>query len=262
MRRHREEVERPQVRQPIAAVREGREITRECGRVTGDIDDDARIPRGDALNDLTTGALAGRVEDDDVSRRLRSMQEPVHAIAHDCHVTVEPLPAAPDGLHWRTRMRFAVNAAGRAGLRHWRSHVIEPIDDCLIAVPAARVPDLIAREWPAGAEVTLDVSSTGERALAIGIRDETITEHAVGRDWLVPVGGFWQVHVGAADVLAEAVLDFAAPRADDGCLDLYSGVGLLAGALSTRTVAVTGMKIAGPSRLLKWRRVVSTVVIF
>ena len=181
----------------------------------------------------------------DAQRRLKAtvVAEQLERLAKlNWDVTVEPLPAAPDGLHWRTRMRFAVNAAGRAGLRHWRSHVIEPIDDCLIAVPAARVPDLIAREWPAGAEVTLDVSSTGERALAIGIRDETITEHAVGRDWLVPVGGFWQVHVGAADVLADAVLDFAAPRAGDGCLDLYSGVGLLAGALATRTVAVTAVE--------------------
>src|SRR5437764_982101 len=100
--RHAEEVERRQVRQPIAAVREGREITRQCGRVTGDIDDDARIPRGDALNDLTTGALAGRVEDDDVSRRLRSMQEPVHAIAHDRHVTVgEVAPCGGDGARIR-----------------------------------------------------------------------------------------------------------------------------------------------------------------
>jgi tRNA/tmRNA/rRNA uracil-C5-methylase (TrmA/RlmC/RlmD family) len=112
-------------------------------------------------------------------------------------------------------------------------------------VPGVRVPDIVSREWPAGAEVTVDVSSTGERAVAIGSPDDLITEHGGGRDWLVPVGGFWQVHVGAADVLTAAVLDFAAPHPDDGCLDLYSGVGLFAGALATRTVAVTAVESDG-----------------
>ena len=157
-------------------------------------------------------------------------------------VVLEPAPGAPAGLHWRTRMRFAVDATGRAGLRRSRSHAIEHIDDCLLAVPNARVPELIAREWPADAEVTVDVSSTGERAVAIGSPDELITEHAAGRDWLVPVGGFWQVHVSAADVLTEAVLDYAEPHPDDGCLDLYSGVGLFAGMLASRTVAVTAVE--------------------
>jgi tRNA/tmRNA/rRNA uracil-C5-methylase (TrmA/RlmC/RlmD family) len=161
----------------------------------------------------------------DAQRRLKAVvvTEQLQRLAKlDWDVTVEPLTDAPDGLHWRTRMRFAVDDAGRAGLRRARSHAIEPIDDCLIAVPGVRVPDIVSREWPAGAEVTVDVSSTGERAVAIGSPDDLITEHGGGRDWLVPVGGFWQVHVGAADVLTAAVLDFAAPHPDDGCLDLYS----------------------------------------
>ena len=184
----------------------------------------------------------------DAQRRLKAVvvAEQLRRLAKlDWDVTVEPLTDAPDGLHWRTRMRFAVDDTGRAGLRRARSHAIEPIDDCLIAVPGVRVPDIVSREWPAGAEVTVDVSSTGERAVAIGSPDDLVTEHGGGRDWLVPVGGFWQVHVGAADVLTAAVLDFAAPHSDDGCLDLYSGVGLFAGALATRTVAVTAVESDG-----------------
>jgi len=157
-------------------------------------------------------------------------------------VTVEALPAAADGLHWRTRMRFAVDDDGRAGLHRHRSYRIEAIDDCLIAVPAARVPDLVARDWPAGAEVTVDVSSAGERALAIGRPADMLTEHAAGRSWAVPVGGFWQVHVGAADVLVDAVLALADAAASDRCLDLYSGVGLFAGALAPHVAAVTAVE--------------------
>jgi tRNA/tmRNA/rRNA uracil-C5-methylase (TrmA/RlmC/RlmD family) len=62
----------------------------------------------------------------------------------DVPVVVEPLPAAggpaagraPDGtgagdlLGWRTRVRFAVGADGRTGLRRHRSHRLEPVQHC------------------------------------------------------------------------------------------------------------------------------------
>ena len=35
-----------------------------------------------------------------------------------------------------------------------------------------------------------------------------LTQRAGGRDWRVSLGGFWQVHPGAADVLAAAVLTY------------------------------------------------------
>jgi tRNA/tmRNA/rRNA uracil-C5-methylase (TrmA/RlmC/RlmD family) len=150
----------------------------------------------------------------------------------DRRVVVEPVPGDDDGLGWRTRMRFAVDASGRAGLMRHRSHHVEPIDDCLIAHPSMDVADIVQRSWQPGVEVTADVSSTGERAVAIGAPDARITEHAAGRDWSVPVGGFWQVHRGAADVLAATVLELAAVKPDDVTFDLYSGVGLFAGVLA------------------------------
>lgn len=148
-------------------------------------------------------------------------------------VVVEAVPGDADGLGWRTRMRFAVDDGGRAGLRRHRSHDVEPIGDCLIATPAAHVPDIVERSWPAGSEVVLDVSSTGERALTIGRHGELLTEHAAGRDWQVPVGGFWQVHPGAADALTAAVMEGLGTARADRCLDLYSGVGLFAGVLAS-----------------------------
>jgi tRNA/tmRNA/rRNA uracil-C5-methylase (TrmA/RlmC/RlmD family) len=165
--------------------------------------------------------------------------EQLHRLAGiDRSVTVEQISPDDDGLGWRTRMRLAVDGQGRAGLRRHRSHEVEPIDDCLLAHSAADIPDIVERTWPAGAEVIVDVTSTGERAVAMGAPKELLTERAAGREWAVPVGGFWQVHRAAADVLVDVVLAMAAPRAGDVCLDLYSGVGLFAGALLARDARV------------------------
>ena len=60
---------------------------------------------------------------------------------------------------------------------------------------------------------------------------ELITERAIGRDFAVAADGFWQPHVHAAEVLADAVAPGA--RRASSCpgrtgWDLYGGVGLFA----------------------------------
>jgi tRNA/tmRNA/rRNA uracil-C5-methylase (TrmA/RlmC/RlmD family) len=160
----------------------------------------------------------------------------------DLDVAVEPVPGDEGGLGWRTRLRLAVGPDGRAGLHRNRSHEIEPIADCLIAVPGADIPDVVGRSWPEGAEVNVDVSATGERALSTGTPARTITERAAGREWLVPVGGFWQVHPGAADVLVATVTEMLTPRPDDRLLDLYAGAGLFAGALAPSVRAAVAVE--------------------
>lgn len=179
----------------------------------------------------------------DEQRRLKSavVREQLQRLAGlELDVEVEPVPGDDGGLHWRTRLRLAAGPDGRAGLHRYRSHEIEPIDDCLIAAPGADVPDVVARSWPADAEVNVDVTATGERALSTGTPDRTVTERAAGRDWLVPVGGFWQVHPGAADTLVATVTGMLAPAAGERLLDLYAGVGLFAGALA----ALVGSAVA------------------
>ncbi len=59
-----------------------------------------------------------------------------------------------------------------------------------------------------------------------------LTQRAVGRDWRVSAGAFWQVHPGAADALAGAVMAWLDPQPGDVALDLYCGVGLFAGVLA------------------------------
>ncbi|MDA2812801.1 class I SAM-dependent RNA methyltransferase [Nocardiopsis sp. RSe5-2] len=176
-------------------------------------------------------------------------------------VTVEELPGAPDGLGWRTRVRYAVDEQGRAGLRRHRSHEIEPIDSCLIAHPEVEALGVTRLPWPGVSEVEAVASSGGNRAVIAAPRasrlpepprpeasaavlrrlkggrtqavrgKKGLREEAAGRQWRVSAGGFWQVHPGAADALVEAVLGALEPQEGQTALDLYCGAGLFAGAL-------------------------------
>jgi tRNA/tmRNA/rRNA uracil-C5-methylase (TrmA/RlmC/RlmD family) len=151
-------------------------------------------------------------------------------------VVVEELPGSPDGLGWRTRERFAVDpTTARLGLRRHRSHAIELLGTCLIAHPGVLSSGVLDRTWPDAHEVTVAVGDEGDVSITadgVPLGPRRVQEHAAGRSWRVSGDGFWQVHPGAADALVSAVLDGLAPRAGEHALDLYSGVGLFAGALA------------------------------
>lgn len=168
-------------------------------------------------------------------------------------VEVEAVDGDRDGLDWRTRVRYAVDGSGRAGLRRNRSHDVEPIDECLIAHPSVRAVDVLDKAWPPDVDhVEVIASSLGKTSVLIDDlpRNRFVTESAAGRVWRVTGGGFWQVHPGAADALVGAVLSALAPTPGEKCLDLYAGVGLFAGALagqvgpSGSVLAVEGSRTA------------------
>ena len=180
-------------------------------------------------------------------------------------ILVEEVPGTPDGLGWRTRVQFAVDAEGRAGLRKSRSHEVVPVESCLIAAPEVEEVGVEARAWPgvAGVEV---IAATGSSDRAVVVTplpkpegrmpiveldvpvsvlrgDDTgkarrvhgraqVREVAAGRTWKVSGSGFWQVHPAAADVLNAAVLEAVAARPGDTAMDLYCGVGLFAAGLA------------------------------
>lgn len=194
----------------------------------------------------------------------------------DRKVEVEPLPG--NGFGWRSRVRWALDPQGRIGPRGVRSHRVEGVNStepCLIAVPeltalagAVDVPSGIrgpvrarrtrgADHRPAGGrgsnrsaeslpEVALCRSADG-RATAtwIGLPATVVTEHAAGRDFAVAADGFWQPHVHAADVLADAVAGALAGMDLTGssAWDLYGGVGLFAQVLC-EAVGPTGSVIS------------------
>ena len=204
----------------------------------------------------------------EAQRRLKAavVQEQLQRLAGiEREVVVEAAPGTPDGLGWRTRVQFAVDAEGRAGLRKSRSHDVVPVDECLIAAPGVEEVGVEAREWPgvAGVEV-IAASGSSDRAVVVtplpkphghmpiveldvpvsvlrgdgtgGARRvhgrAQVREVAAGRTWKVSGSGFWQVHPAAADVLSEAVLEAVAARPGETAMDLYCGVGLFAAGLA------------------------------
>jgi tRNA/tmRNA/rRNA uracil-C5-methylase (TrmA/RlmC/RlmD family) len=167
----------------------------------------------------------------------------------DVVVAVEAVPGDRDGLGWRTRVQFAVDAEGHAGLRKHRSREVVRVDHCRIAHPD--LPDVADRGWPSTEVVEVIASSSGERSV-IGTHGRETTyvegpavlhEQAGGGVFEVSGSGFWQVHPGAADALLEAVLDGLEPQPGEHAADLYSGVGLFSAGLAER-VGRTGRVVA------------------
>jgi tRNA/tmRNA/rRNA uracil-C5-methylase (TrmA/RlmC/RlmD family) len=178
---------------------------------------------------------------------------------------------------WRSRVQYAVDEQGRAGLRKHRSHEIERIDHCMIATEGVTELGVERREWPQMATVeAIAASGSGDRQVVLTPREggrlplveldkpvsvlrveehdggvhrvhgrAFVRERADGRTYRVGMGGFWQVHPMAPQVLIEAVMQGLMPRKGETALDLYCGVGLFAGAIAERvgeTGAVLGIE--------------------
>ena len=172
----------------------------------------------------------------------------------DLDVRVAELPAGGP-LGWRSRVRYAIDAAGRPGLLQHRSHQVVPIDRCRIADPAVQELDLLGRRWPDADGLEVVASSGGDVTVLVRAApgasphdqaEETgrhvrlsgppeVVEIAAGRRWRVPAEGFWQVHPAAADALSAAVVDLLRPAPGEVTWDLYGGAGLFAGAVGERT---------------------------
>lgn len=160
-----------------------------------------------------------------------------------------------DGYGWRTRMRYVVAGHSRdreplLGMRAHRSHAVVrlPAEGC--AISATPPPSLPPESWEdadAGEVVVAGVD--GDVSVVVGGKvvagPRLRTEHAAGRRWTVAADDFWQVHPAAADTLVAAVLAGLDPRPGERALDLYCGVGLFAGALAGRGVAVHGVESWG-----------------
>ncbi len=146
----------------------------------------------------------------------------------DMEVPVEELPGGPLG--WRTRVRYTVDAAGRAGLLAHRSHEVVPVDRCRIAHPAIQALPVTSTLWPDDDQVTAVAPGGGEAVY--GSDPPPVTEVAAGRSWRLPADVFWQVHPAAADAFAGAVLGLLEPKPGERGWDLYGGVGLFAAVLA------------------------------
>ncbi len=155
-------------------------------------------------------------------------------------VRVRALPGGPLG--WRSRVRFTVDAAGRAGLCKHRSHEVVPVDSCPIAVPSINAAGITARHWPDADSVEVVAGSTGDVAVtartAAGVRPvsgpDRVTERSGDRIWRLDPSAFWQIHPAAPAAFVATVLELLAPRPGERAWDLYGGAGLFAAALADR----------------------------
>ncbi|MFB7412399.1 MULTISPECIES: class I SAM-dependent RNA methyltransferase [unclassified Streptomyces] len=182
------------------------------------------------------------------------------------------MPAEGDKLpqgevpQWRTRVQYAIDADGNAGLRKHRSHDVEVIDHCMIAAPGVSELGIEKQDWPNMASVeAIAASGSHDRQVILTPKpggrlplveldkpvsvlrvDEKdggvhrvhgrafVRERADDRTYRVGNGGFWQVHPKAAQTLMLAVMQGLTPRKGETALDLYCGVGLFAGAIADR----------------------------
>jgi len=257
-------------------------------------DEDSRFLRGDAVEVLT--ASPSRVEPPcpyagpgrcggcdfqhaalDYQRTLKAdvVREQFSRLAQlDVEVTVEPLPGDAEGLRWRSRVEFAVDDSGRAGLRQHRSHEVVPLDDCLIADRQIVDSGVLGTVWT-GCE-GVDAVAADEPAEAVlvpipGGREPHVLQRVVTPTWSgdfrIGARGFWQVHPGAAPTFVAHVLGALAPEPGELVLDLYAGAGLFASALADavgpagsvlaveghRPAVVDGMRNTADRPQVEWR---------
>jgi tRNA/tmRNA/rRNA uracil-C5-methylase (TrmA/RlmC/RlmD family) len=182
-------------------------------------------------------------------RRLAGVDRdvPVHRVAGD-----------HDGLGWRTRVRLGVDEAGQVGFRRHRSHELLAVTHCPLACSAVMETGTFDARWPGVDELEVAVApDTGEALVSLQTtrkaplalpsvkarlvvdgrpaqRSGAVHTAVAGVAFRVSAGVFWQVHVGAAEALAAAVLTALGAGPDDAVADLYAGAGLFSVLLAPR----------------------------
>lgn len=158
---------------------------------------------------------------------------------------VEELPGGLLG--WRTRISYAVDPDGRAGLRRHRSHELEVLEQCPLGAPGVGDTDALHHRWPGARAVEVLVGTDGTPAVlehrrsrgrgrANRVRQlrgpERVHHEFDGREFRVSAGGFWQVHPAALPAIADAARDMLAPQPGEFALELYAGAGPLTAMLA------------------------------
>ena len=148
-----------------------------------------------------------------------------------------------DGLHWRTRMDFAIGETGRIGLYANRSNEVIEIDDCLIAESAMNIPTLAQRRWNGDDRIEVAATSTGQVNVSRGGRSISgatqLVEKAAGFTYQISPRSFWQAHREAPTTLISEVLSKLELQPGEVVCDLYGGVGLFTAPMA-KAVGVTG----------------------
>ena len=158
-------------------------------------------------------------------------------------VTCEVREVPPeDGLHWRTRMDFAIGGSGGIGLFGSRSNEVIEIDDCLIADAAMDVATLARRRWNGDERIEVAASSTGQVSVTRAGRSISgptqLVEKVDGFTYQISPQSFWQAHSSAPATLIAEVMDTLNLEIGEIACDLYGGVGLFTAAMAAQVGAL------------------------
>ena len=155
-------------------------------------------------------------------------------------VLVMPVPGDEliNGLGYRTRIQLHVSSEGVAGPYRERTHEVVPVKSLPLANTEINDLGIHVKNWQDVKRIEISTASTGGVQWFIDKKvkgEKKLVERAMGRSFRISSGGFWQVHRGAAELLAQEVVQMSEgldPAANN--LDLYGGVGLFSGALATK----------------------------
>ncbi|AQT80616.1 23S rRNA methyltransferase [Mycolicibacterium litorale] len=142
---------------------------------------------------------------------------------------------------WRTRVRLAVGADGRAGFHRYHSSTLVTDLRCG-QLPDGMLDGLDEPRWRPGEQVHVVLGDDGTRHVVCTNRQQR-RGHAVEggydavqrvgqREWRVPATGFWQSHRDAAATYSALVADWTRDLGAARAWDLYGGAGLFAAVLA------------------------------
>jgi tRNA/tmRNA/rRNA uracil-C5-methylase (TrmA/RlmC/RlmD family) len=188
--------------------------------------------------------------------RVKDQLSRVAGLSADVEVEVEAVRGDKNGLGWRTRVRLAVDESGRVGFRRHRSHQIELVDHCPISCDEVMETGAFAASWGGVSELEVIVApDTGESLISVDVagknkpqlpelpsrlvvngraqqRSGAVRTKVADVTFRVSDGVFWQVHVGAAKALTNAVRSVLGAGRGDKVVDLYAGAGLFSVAIA------------------------------
>ncbi len=184
--------------------------------------------------------------------------------------------------NYRSTAELHVSPSGRIGYHAWHSHVVVPLDECPLLVPAlndllrplqAGLEEIAHQDRPARVRLRYsrreDLSSVllqGGTRLGTNILQDRLASHAAEISWLqgrrvrtmagrgyiyetvaqtrlqVSPTSFFQVNVSQAQRLQQVVLCLLDPRPDDRLLDAYAGVGALSLPLVQQVGRITAIE--------------------
>jgi 23S rRNA (uracil1939-C5)-methyltransferase len=197
---------------------------------------------------------------------------------------VAPIQPSPKEWHYRNTVQFHLSPQGQPGFQESGSHVVVPIEQCLLCEPAideiwprldfsdpeqGAVPGLERIQLRAGADgdilmvlesndpvppefsVDMPVSAVfvgpggfEENAPLVLAGEDFLIMEALGRAFRVSAGSFFQVNTGQAETMLRYLLERFPVPKDGFLLELYAGVGLFSAFLAPRVARLAAVESA------------------